>query len=112
MSHPPRPLIEYDDRWLLPFRGLTVISIQVDSALTLNLTNEAAVQIGGVATLGWVNAGVRPERVELDLGKPDVAAELVGTKVLSAVAFKSGGLRLVFDSGRVLRVKPGVSVTW
>ena len=30
-----RELVELDDRWLLPYRGLTVTRICVDHALTL-----------------------------------------------------------------------------
>jgi hypothetical protein len=58
-------LVEREDRWILPFRGLLVSQIRVDFALGLNLDEKAAVRIGGVARLGWVRAAVRPEVIEL-----------------------------------------------
>jgi Family of unknown function (DUF6188) len=101
-------LTELDDRWILPFRGLLVTQVQVDGAFGLNLDDQGAVRISNTATLGWAAAGARPEKVVLDPERQDVAAGLVlfNTEVLSAVAFKSGVLRIVFSSGRLLRVDP------
>jgi hypothetical protein len=103
-----RSLTEHDDRWILPFRGLLVTQVQVDFAFGLNLDDKGAVRISSPATLGWAAAGVRPEKVVLDPERQDVAAGLAlfNTEVKSAVAFKSGGLRIVFGSGRMLRVDP------
>lgn len=101
-------LVEHDDRWILPFRGLTVTQIQIDFAFGLNLDGQGAVRISHTATLGWVNIAERPDRVALEPERQDVAAglELFNTQVLSAVAFKSGALRLVFSTGRKLTVNP------
>lgn len=101
-------MTEHDDRWILPFRNLLVTQVQVDFAFGLNLEDKGAVRISNTATLGWVNAGVRPEKVTLDPERQDVAAGLAlfNTEVKSAVAFKSGGLRIVFGSGRLLHVDP------
>ncbi len=100
------PLVERDDRWVLPFRGLLVTQVQVDHAFGLVLDDKGAVRVEGAATLGWVSVGAKPETVELRPENHDVAAGLVllGTTVLSSVAFKSGGLRIVFDDGHVLTV--------
>ncbi|WP_203690817.1 DUF6188 family protein [Catellatospora coxensis] len=101
-------LEEHDDRWILPFRGLRVTQILVDHAFSLRLDDAGQVRIEGKATLGWAAAGVRPETITLDPQRQDVAAGLAvfNTDVLSAVAFKSGVLRIVFSSGRLLRVPP------
>jgi len=102
----PPALTEHEDRWILPFRGLTVTQIQVDLAFGLNLDDRGAVRISSTATLGWVDVATRPDKIELHPERQDVAAgiALLNTTVLSAVAFKSGALRLVFDSGRKLSV--------
>lgn len=99
-------LAERDDRWILPFRGLLVTQIQVDFAFGLNFDGRGAVRISGAATLGWAARGSRPETVLLNPEQQDVAAGLAlfNTTVLSAVAFKSGRLRLVFDDGHMLGV--------
>jgi hypothetical protein len=72
----------------------------------LTFDDIGAVRIGTVATLGWVNAAARPDKVELTPENQDVAAGLAlfNTKVKSAVAFKSGALRIVFGDGHLLKV--------
>jgi hypothetical protein len=99
-------LTERYDRWILPFRGLTVTQIQVDFAFGLSFDDVGAVRISSMAILKWVR--VDGEAVELDPERQDVAAALplFNTEVLSAVAFKSGALRIVFDNGRLLKVDP------
>ena len=99
-------LVEHRDRWVLPFRGLTVTQVQVDFSFGLSFDDQGAVQISNAATLGWVNVGLRPETLQLHPERQDVAAGLVlfNTTVLSAVAFKSGTLRIVFDDGHLLQV--------
>jgi hypothetical protein len=106
----PPALTEQEDRWILPFRGLSVTQIQVDFAFGLNFDDVGAVRISNAATLGWVQAADKPDEARLEPECQDVAAGLVlfNTEVLSAVAFKSGGLRIVFSNGRKLRVSPDV----
>ncbi|WP_203694382.1 DUF6188 family protein [Catellatospora coxensis] len=101
-------LTEHDDRWVLPFRGLTVTQIQIDFAFGLNLDDQGAVRISNTATLGWVNIAAHPDKVVLEPERQDVAAglQLFNTQVTSAVAFKSGALRIVFANGRKLTVDP------
>ncbi|MEV6849556.1 DUF6188 family protein [Actinoplanes sp. NPDC051411] len=107
MTIPPAALTEHDDRWILPFRGLTVSQIQVDFAFGLVFDDLCAVRISNTATLGWVNVAEKPEKIVLDPGRQDVAAALVlfNAEVKSAVAFKSGALRIVFGDGHLLQVK-------
>jgi hypothetical protein len=103
----PRVLTEQDDRWVLPFNGLTVTQIQVDFAFGLTFDDVGTVRIGSRATLVWDRAN-GAAAVDMDPGRQDVAAGLAlfNSEVLSAHAFKSGGLRIVFVGGRLLRVDP------
>lgn len=103
----PGGLTDLEDRWLLPFRGLTVTQVVVDFEFGLILGGDARLSIATTAELGWAARGERSDSVELHPERQDVAAglDLFNTSVLSAVAFKSGGLRLVFDDGHLLRVR-------
>ena len=108
MTIPPAALTEHDDRWILPFRGLTVSQIQVDFAFGLVFDDVCAIRISNTAILGWINVAEKPEKIALDPERQDVAAGLVlfHAEVASAVAFKSGALRIVFGDGHLLDVKP------
>ena len=108
MTVPRAALSEHDDRWILPFRGLGVTQVRVDFAFGLILGGGGTVTIISAATLGWARVAARPEKVALEPGRQDVAAGLVlfGAEVTSAVAFKSGALRLVFGDGHMLTVEP------
>ncbi|MFD9083477.1 DUF6188 family protein [Streptomyces erythrochromogenes] len=90
--------IEHEDRWILPLRGLAVTRIGIDFRLSLVLDGgwEAVLETPARLSVGAVGPG-RPVVPETQ----DVAAALplFGAKVTSAVAFKSGSLRMVFDSG-------------
>ncbi|WP_327686248.1 DUF6188 family protein [Streptomyces sp. NBC_00467] len=92
---------EHEDRWILGLRGLAVTKISVDFQLTLLLGSEASVILECPFRLGPGSAGNDNLQVMLDPGRQEVAAALAlcGAKVLSAVAFKTGSLRLVFDNG-------------
>jgi hypothetical protein len=104
----PRVLTEHEDRWIMPFRGLVVTQVQVDGAFGLNLNDVGAVRISNTAMLGWVRVAAKPDESRFEPERQDVAAGLAlfNTKVLSAVAFKSGHLRIVFNDGHLLRVSP------
>ena len=102
--------VEHSDRWILRFRGLCVIKISIDYRLSLTLDSDWEVVLVGPA---YLSAGSLPanERLELFPQVQDVAAalQLFGTEVLSAVAFKSGVLRMVFSSGAHLNCPAGPS---
>ncbi|WP_149830873.1 DUF6188 family protein [Streptomyces tailanensis] len=93
--------VEHEDGWVLGLRGLAVTKISVDFQLTFLLDSEAWVVVECPFRLGQGSAGSDDLHKMLDPGRQDVAAALAlfGAKVLSAVAFKAGSLRLVFDSG-------------
>ncbi|MEV7447163.1 DUF6188 family protein [Streptomyces sp. NPDC091204] len=91
---------EHDDRWILNLRGMGVARICVDFRLTLTLDSGWEVGLEAPAQLSEGSLLTNPG-LPLTPESQDVAAALplFGAKVLSAVAFKSGDLRMVFDSG-------------
>jgi hypothetical protein len=93
-------LAEHEDRWIMNLRGLPVTEICVGYHLILHLDSDARVDLGCPFKLTQ-GVGDGLQDVFLDPGRQDVAAALglFGAKVLSAVAFKTGSLRLVFDNG-------------
>jgi hypothetical protein len=99
MANAPAPTA-HEDRWILPLRGLSVTQINIDFRLTLVLESGWEVSLEGPAQLstGPLHLGsalpLLPERQEV---APALA--LFGTSVLSSVAFRSGALRMVFDTG-------------
>jgi hypothetical protein len=108
MDTPSWP-VEHEDRWLLKYRDLVVTKISIDYRLSLQLGPDAEVVI---ETPAWVSKGsianpasprtwIVPEAQDVTAALP-----LFGAKVVSAVAFKSGGLRLVFDSGLHVNCRP------
>ena len=95
-----RGLAELPDRWLLPHRGLKITQITVDYTLTFSLEGHATIVIESDATLAdrpGRAPGIRT--VELHPARQDVgsALALFGATVNSAVAFKTGTLRLILD---------------
>ena len=95
--------VEHDDRWILGLRGLSVTRIGVDFQLTLTLGLDATswqvvletpFQLSQGSVLANPGLLLTPESQDVAAALP-----LFGATVLSAVAFKSGGLRMVFDNG-------------
>jgi hypothetical protein len=93
--------VEHEDRWILGLRGLEVTRISVDHRLSLVLGSDVEVVLETAVSLsrGPVR-GPKVDVVRLFPERQDVAGALAlfGARVLSAVAFKSGSLRLVFDN--------------
>ncbi len=102
-----RELVELEDRWLLPYRRMQVVQIRVSYQLTLLLDSGAqlVVETEDLLTDGAA-AGPNAEPAHLVPARQEVtpALALFGTEILSAVAFKSGSLRLVFSTGAHLSV--------
>ncbi|WP_037808444.1 DUF6188 family protein [Streptomyces sp. NRRL F-2580] len=101
---------EHDDRWILNLRGMGVSRICVDFRLTLTLGAGWEVVLEAPARLSAGSLRTNPG-LPLTPESHDVAAALplFGAKVLSAVAFKSGALRMVFDCGTHLTCPAGPS---
>lgn len=91
---------ELSDRWLLNMRGSRITRICVDLQLTLTFGSGWTVALESPFTLSVGPLGGRRE-LSLTPGTQDVAAvlQLFGCDARSAVAFKSGSLRMVFDTG-------------
>ncbi|MGW6707039.1 DUF6188 family protein [Streptomyces sp. NPDC054956] len=98
--------VEHEDRWILNLRGRSVTGIGADFRLVLALDSDGEVAIEAPVSLshGTVQANpsvlLTPESWEVE-----AVRVLLGAKVLSAVAFKSGDLRLVFDTGHHLNCR-------
>lgn len=105
MNDPSKMIRELDDRWILGLRGMRVESAAFAQFALLILEGgaEIAFNDGAVISKGSVKGdGYSFEfREKADEG----LGFLVGAEVLSAVAFKSGSLRVVFDSGWHLNVR-------
>lgn len=96
--------LEHGDWWALtPLREMSVTRITVDFRLVLVIDSDWEVALEAPARLSR-GAIHYPPSVLLIPESQDVAAALAlfGAKVLSATAFKSGALRLVFDTGHEL----------
>ena len=81
-------------------RGLAITEIRISYQLSLCLDSDARVVLGCPFMVTQGTDDGRQD-VFLDPGRQDVTAtiRLFGAKVLSAVAFKTGSMRLVFDNG-------------
>ncbi|MDH6134731.1 hypothetical protein P3T37_004135 [Kitasatospora sp. MAA4] len=93
------------DRQILPLRGRRVVDITWADEVTFTLDppGEITVGDGALFTKGPVTApGVDPTLLS-QCAKEDVL-QTVGAEILSAVAFNSGALRIVFQHGRHLNV--------
>ncbi len=88
--------IERDDCWELPYAGMRVRQIELALQLTLSLDGDAEIQIDTECLLSGVPAREDPAAV----------FALVGKEVVTAVAYKTGDLRMVFTSGTMLTVAP------
>lgn len=100
--------VEHEDRWVLNLRGPGVAMAGIDSRLTLAPDAGWHVVLKASARLstGSPHTGSTPTPASRDVA---AALPLFGAKVLSAVAFKSGVLRMVFDNGTHLTCPAGTS---
>jgi hypothetical protein len=97
---------ELADRWILGLRGSSVVSVSASRDLgrhefVLVLNCGASIEIIGPAFLTY-GAASSPSAVPLP---EEDWQRLVGAVVVSAVAFKSGTLRTVFNTGHHLNVR-------
>ncbi|MGW7455026.1 DUF6188 family protein [Streptomyces sp. NPDC054787] len=92
--------VEHEDRWVLGLRARRVDRISVDFRLTLTLDGGWDIVLEAPTLLSAGPSRTSPGTL-LNPETQDVAAALplFGANALSAVAFKSGTLRIVFDNG-------------
>jgi hypothetical protein len=95
---------ELDDRWILQLSGekVTRASVSVDGCIfeltgDVTVTSNAAIELKDATQAGLATAQPRPVE-DLRL--------LTGAKLVSAVVFKSGNVRLVFEPGYHLVLRP------
>jgi hypothetical protein len=101
--------IERADRWSLPYQDMRVTQLRLDAQLTLVLDEWTEIVVGSPATLvrgttpesGAISVRLAPHRQEVA-----GALDLFGARIVAAVAFKDGRLRLLFDGGEQLHVPP------
>ena len=101
----PTQTTELPDRWLLPLRGSQVVGINLGENVAFLLDSSVRIIVGYGAC--FTRGGLRAPGVEpVTLAQRD-GSEIqrsVGTTVLSAVGFKIGAMRIVFDNGWFLTV--------
>ena len=97
---------ELDDRWILPLRGSLVTEVGWGDRVRFRLDppGEIAVGPGALLTKGPFTAPGAEVTTLGELG-PDGSQRAVGARIRSAVAFKSGALRIVLDNGWHLNVR-------
>jgi hypothetical protein len=101
--------VERSDRWALPYGTMRVTQLRLDAQLTLVLDESTEIVVGCPAMLvrgttpesGAISVRLAPHRQEVG-----AALDLFGARVLAAVAFKDGRLRMHFDGGDQLHVPP------
>ncbi|WP_327675587.1 DUF6188 family protein [Kitasatospora sp. NBC_00458] len=102
--------VEHADRWVPGLRGRPVTGVGTTPHLVLSLAPGWEVGVEGPALLSHGPVHANPG-LPLAPASRDLALRLLGASVLSAVAFKSGALRVVFDTGLHLTC-PGESSAW
>src|SRR5437660_11675336 len=100
---------ELTDRWILPLKGSRVTGIDWDDNvhILLNLNGKLTVGRGALLTHGPVSAPDANVRTLGQLGQEGTARRCAGSRIGSAVGFKNGTLRVVFDGGWHLNVRAG-----
>ena len=97
---------ELEDRWILDLRGSCVEAITRGAEDAFDLDNGVEIRVSGNALL--TEGPVTAPGAEL-LRVSDVTDEqlrgIIGAHILSAVAFKSGSLRIVFSTRHHLNVR-------
>lgn len=101
--------VEHDDRWWLGLRERSLEAVVVhEFMIALDFGDRRVLIVEGNATLA-TGPGARTIPVVSDDAGGAIRVspgllDLRGQMVLSAVAFKTGGLRIVFESGAQLAV--------
>ena len=101
---------ELDDRWWLGLRGSVLQSVEAEQFMVVLkfeggsvLTVESPANVRAASAPGnETTAVIRNEDGKISAS--NALTSLVGQQVLSSVGFKTGKLRLVFESGQMLDV--------
>jgi Family of unknown function (DUF6188) len=101
----PHEMTELSDRWILPLRGSRVTQIEWGDRVRFQLDPPGEIVVGSGAyfTNGPKAAPGADAKTISQLGQDEVRRSL-GAGILSAVGFKNGALRIVFDNGWHLNV--------
>ena len=96
---------ELDDRWWLGLAARALESVNIhDYTVVLDFGERSALTIESGATLGATTRRSEVPAVTHNedgtVSASDALLSLVGQQVVSSVGFKTGDLRLVFESGR------------
>lgn len=99
-------LIEREDRWILPLRGSRVTHIEWGDDVTFELDPPGRITVGSAALLthGSLRAPEADPKMLRQCGH-DQARQATDAPIVSAVGFKNGALRIVFDTGWHLNIK-------
>jgi hypothetical protein len=102
---------ERDDRWWLGLRGQVLVDVVTrESDATMTFSEGSVLKIGSLAL---IRASTRDGPAPLEvpdredgtvLGAAALRSLLIGQRVVSAVGFKTGALRVVFGSGAWLTI--------
>jgi hypothetical protein len=97
---------ELEDRWVLGLRGSRVEAVTRGKEVAVDLDNGVEIRVSGNALL-TVGPATAPgaELLRVSDVSDDQLQRIVGAHILSAVAFKSGSLRVVFSTRHHLNVR-------
>ncbi|HEX7658778.1 MAG TPA: DUF6188 family protein [Pseudonocardiaceae bacterium] len=99
-------LTELPDRWILPLRGDKLVKIDLNENVMLTLDSQIRIILGYGAflTLGsfWAQ---KENRFRINELNQDQLDQILGSTVVSAVGFKNGAFRIVFDTGWQFNVR-------
>jgi Family of unknown function (DUF6188) len=103
---------ELDDRWWLGLRARALESVDAyEFTVVLNFGEGSALTVESAASVrsstGQPQTPAVTHNEDGTVSTSDALQSLIGQQVLSSVAFKTGGLRLVFESGALLTVPCG-----
>jgi hypothetical protein len=98
-------LEELDDRWILGLRGSRIEAISRDMGLTMYLDTGAEITVSGSAVVSKGAIGSNTTAVYITDVSDEQLRRLVGASILSAIAFKSGTLRVVLSTGQHINTR-------
>ena len=108
MTTNSRPVIEEDDRYVLPLAGRSVSQIQVD--FRFGLCFYANGPNAEIAIEGKIRLLANGQEAVFDPNNPSSMGPLLilfGKSVVWAHAFKNGALKVLFEGDLLLEVDPG-----